>query len=315
MAILHATPKLSFDVYEHRLIGENVKFTASPNTSGAFKTGAPDTIVIHFTAGSSLDSSVNVLTNAESGVSAHFALGRNGDIVQMLPTNKIGWHAGKSHYKGRSGLNRYSIGIELDNAGQLKPRGGGTYESWFGNVYGESEVIAAQHPNQSVLGYWHKYTDIQIASTISLCKVLCEHYPISVVVGHDEIAPSRKVDPGPAFPMHQIREQVLLGKGEDETHKESSGVHTGSLQREAHDAVPRHIASPVNRVANVSANGLNVRKGPNVSFPIIENGLHKGEVLKVLEKEGEWAKVSFTKVGWVNTRYINEVTEKSPFKT
>ena len=315
MTILHATPRLSFDVYEHRLIGENVKFTASPNTSGAFQTGAPDTIVIHFTAGSSLGSSVNVLTNAESGVSAHFALGRNGDIVQMLPTNKIGWHAGKSHYKGRSGLNRYSIGIELDNAGQLKPRGDGTYESWFGNVYRESEVIAAQHPNQSVLGYWHKYTDIQIASTISLCKVLCEHYPISVVVGHDEIAPSRKVDPGPAFPMHQIREQVLLGKSEDETHTESSGVHTGSLQREAHDAVPRHIASPVNRVANVSANALNVRKGPNVSFPLIENGLHKGEVLKVLEKQGEWAKVSFTKVGWVNTRYINEITEKSPFKT
>ena len=233
----------------------------------------------------------------------------------MLPTNKIGWHAGKSHYKGRSGLNRYSIGIELDNAGQLKPRGDGTYESWFGNVYRESEVIAAQHPNQSVLGYWHKYTDIQIASTISLCKVLCEHYPISVVVGHDEIAPSRKVDPGPAFPMHQIREQVLLEISEDETHTESNGVHTGSLQREAHDAVPRHIASPVNRVANVSANALNVRKGPNVSFPLIENGLHKGEVLKVLEKQGEWAKVSFTKVGWVNTRYINEITEKSPFKT
>jgi len=88
-----------------------------------------------------------------------------------------------------------------------------------------------------------------------------------------------------------------------------------SSQREAHGQIQRDLASPVKRVANVSANALNVRKGPDVSFGVVENGLNKGEVLKVLEKRREWAKVSYTKVGWVNTKYINEITEKSPFKS
>lgn len=311
MNTLHASPAPTFSIDDHILTGDNISFRLSPNTPGRFQSGSPDTIVIHFTAGSSLVSSVNVLTNADSGVSAHFVVGRNGDIVQMLPTNKIAWHAGESHYEGRSGLNQYSIGIELDNAGQLKARGDGTYESWFGEVYGENEVLAAQHANQQSIGYWHKYTEVQIARTLSICKALCSYYDISTVVGHEEIAPARKVDPGPAFPLQKFKALVLQSES-DKWARESS---ESSSQREAHDQIQRDLASPVKRVANVSANALNVRKGPDVSFGVVENGLNKGEVLKVLEKRGEWAKVSYTKVGWVNTKYINEITEKSPFKS
>ena len=311
MNTLHASPLPLFSIDDHILTGDNITFRLSPNTSGRFQSGSPDTIVIHFTAGSSLASSVNVLTNADSGVSAHFAVGRNGDIVQMLPTNKIAWHAGESRYEGRSGLNQYSIGIELDNAGQLKARGDGTYESWFGEVYGENEVLAAQHANQQSIGYWHKYTEVQIARTLSICKALCSYYDISTVVGHEEIAPARKVDPGPAFPLQKFKALVLQSES-DKWARESS---ESSSQREVHDQIQRDLASPVKRVANVSANALNVRKGPDVSFGVVENGLNKGEVLKVLEKRGEWAKVSYTKVGWVNTKYINEITEKSPFKS
>ena len=311
MNTLHASPAPTFSIDDHILTGDNISFRLSPNTPGRFQSGSPDTIVIHFTAGSSLASSVNVLTNADSGVSAHFVVGRNGDIVQMLPTNKIAWHAGESHYEGRSGLNQYSIGIELDNAGQLKARGDGTYESWFGEVYGENEVLAAQHANQQSIGYWHKYTEVQIARTLSICKALCSYYDISTVVGHEEIAPARKVDPGPAFPLQKFKALVLQSES-DKWARESS---ESSSQREAHDQIQRDLASPVKRVASVSANALNVRKGPDVSFGVVENGLNKGEVLKVLEKRGEWAKVSYTKVGWVNTKYINEITEKSPFKS
>jgi N-acetyl-anhydromuramyl-L-alanine amidase AmpD len=311
MNTLHASPAPTFSIDDHILTGDNISFRLSPNTPGRFQSSSPDTIVIHFTAGSSLASSVNVLTNADSGVSAHFVVGRNGDIVQMLPTNKIAWHAGESHYEGRSGLNQYSIGIELDNAGQLKARGDGTYESWFGEVYGENEVLTAQHANQQSIGYWHKYTEVQIARTLSICKALCSYYDISTVVGHEEIAPARKVDPGPAFPLQKFKALVLQSES-DKWARESS---ESSSQREAHDQIQRDLASPVKRVANVSANALNVRKGPDVSFGVVENGLNKGEVLKVLEKRGEWAKVSYTKVGWVNTKYINEITEKSPFKS
>lgn len=311
MKALHATSIYSFEIEDHLLNGENVSFKPSPNTSGYFQSGSPDTIVIHFTAGSSLESSVNVLTNADSGVSAHFAVGRNGDIVQMLSTNKIAWHAGESYYEGRNGLNRYSIGIELDNAGQLKDRGNGAYESWFGEIYDEHEVLAAQHINQQSTGYWHKYTEVQISRTLSLCKALCSHYNISTIVGHDEIAPSRKVDPGPAFPIQKFKAAALKGNSE----QWATEARETNSQREAHDQIQRDSVSAVKRVANVSANSLNVRKGPDITFSKIENGLNKGEVLKILEKQGEWAKVSYTKVGWVNTRYINEITEKSPFKS
>lgn len=305
-------PQFSFKLRDHYLIGENVSFKASPNTSGLFSANGPDIIVIHFTAGSSLHSSVDVLTNADSGVSAHFAIGRSGDIVQMLPTNRIAWHAGESVYAGRRGLNRYSIGIELDNAGQLKANEDGLFESWFGSTYDESEVVAAQHPHQSFKGYWHKYTDIQIAATMSLCRLLCEHYPISTVVGHDEIAPARKVDPGPAFPMEELRKSLAQSAEKKESHSDKSserGLHT-----QIRDKVIDVTSSQKRRVANVSANSLNVRTGPSISSPLVEPALYKGEVLNVLEKQGEWAKVSFTKTGWVNTHYINEVSVRLPFK-
>ncbi|GFD95851.1 hypothetical protein KUL156_31810 [Alteromonas sp. KUL156] len=305
-------PHFSFKLRDHYLIGENVSFKASPNTSGLFSANGPDTIVIHFTAGSSLHSSVDVLTNADSGVSAHFAIGRSGDIVQMLPTNRIAWHAGESVYAGRRGLNRYSIGIELDNAGQLKAKEDGLFESWFGSTYDESEVIAARHPHQSFKGYWHKYTDIQIAATMSLCRLLCEHYPISTVVGHDEIAPSRKVDPGPAFPMEELRKSLVQSTEKKESHSDKSserGLHT-----QIRDKVIDVTSSQKRHVANVSANSLNVRTGPSILSPLVEPALYKGEVLNVLEKRGEWAKVSFTKTGWVNTHYINEISVRLPLK-
>jgi len=311
MTTLRAMPKQAFVIEEHILTGENISFTPSPNTSGRFQSGSPDTIVLHFTAGSSLASSVNMLTNADSGVSAHFAVGRNGEIVQMLPTNKIAWHAGESHYEGRSGLNRYSIGIELDNAGQLKARGDGSFESWFGETYDESEVLVAQHINQQSTSFWHKYTESQIARTLLLCKALCGHYNISTVVGHEEISPLRRVDPGPAFPLQKFKALVLQSESENWALE----TNETSVQREAHDQIQRDASSSVKRIANVSANSLSVRKGPDVSFNAVDSDLHKGEVLKVLEKRGDWAKVSYTKVGWVNTKYINEITEKSPFKS
>ena len=196
----------------HHLQGVGVRFQRATNTSGEFAPDLPDTLVIHFTAGSNLASSVDVLTNPDNKVSAHFAVGRNGDIVQMMPTNLIAWHAGRSNYMGRSGYNRYSIGIELDNAGQLKKRDEDVFKSWFGKSYSANEVITAVHRNQHTPTYWHKYTDEQLLRTFDLCKVLVEYHAITTIVGHDEIAPRRKVDPGPAFPLDEFRAALLGAK-------------------------------------------------------------------------------------------------------
>lgn len=194
---------------QYYLHGHGVRFQGAINTSGEFKPGLPDSLVIHFTAGSSMASSVDVLTNPENKVSAHFAVGRNGDIVQMLPTNFIAWHAGRSNYRGRSGYNQYSIGIELDNAGELKESSDGVFKSWFGKSYSANEVVTAVHRNQQTPTHWHKYTDKQLLRTFELCKVLSEHHTITTIVGHDEIAPNRKVDPGPAFAIDEFRAALL----------------------------------------------------------------------------------------------------------
>jgi len=203
--------KLNLRIERYHLHGVGVRFQRAINTSGEFEPGLPDTLVIHFTAGSNLASSVDVLTSPENKVSAHFAVGRNGDIVQMMPTNLIAWHAGRSNYMGRSGYNRYSIGIELDNAGQLEKRDDGLFKSWFGKSYSANEVVTAVHRNQQTPTHWHKYTDEQLLRTFDLCKVLIEHHAITTIVGHDEIAPKRKVDPGPAFPLDEFRAALLGG--------------------------------------------------------------------------------------------------------
>lgn len=121
-------------IKNHRLIDpENkrkVSFTETSNHSGAFADHLPDTIVIHYTAGASLESSVSWLIDPRSGVSAYLVIGKSGDIVQLAPFNVKTWHVGKSSWKGRNNLNNYSIGIELDNAGMLVKREDGYYTAF-----------------------------------------------------------------------------------------------------------------------------------------------------------------------------------------
>ncbi|WP_394221534.1 hypothetical protein [Alteromonas gracilis] len=78
MPPLHAAPNQGFLINEHILSGENISIVPSPNISGCFQVGSPDTMVIHFTAGNNFDLSLNILTNTKSHVSAHVAVEWNG---------------------------------------------------------------------------------------------------------------------------------------------------------------------------------------------------------------------------------------------
>ena len=127
------------------LEGPEVRHQRSPNKSGGFAEGLADTLVMHFTAGRSVDSSANWLCDPAASASTHLIIGRKGEIVQLVPFNTIAWHAGKSEWAGRSGLNRYAIGIELDNAGDLK-RNGENYVTWYGEVKPPTEVPLVPHP-------------------------------------------------------------------------------------------------------------------------------------------------------------------------
>jgi AmpD protein len=100
-------------------------------------------------------------------VSAHFFVRRNGDIVQFVPCSRRAWHAGLSRWRGRERCNDFSIGIELEGT--------------------DAEV----------------FTERQYISLAKLTRKLCRAYPIREIVGHSDIAPERKTDPGPHFDWPQ----------------------------------------------------------------------------------------------------------------
>jgi AmpD protein len=101
-------------------------------------------------------------------VSAHFLVRRHGEIIQFVACNQRAWHAGVSQWQGRSQCNDFSIGIELE-----------------GHEY-------------------TPYTEAQYHALMGLLPVLRRRYPLAHVVGHQDIAPSRKTDPGPFFNWRRL---------------------------------------------------------------------------------------------------------------
>ncbi|MBC7838540.1 MAG: N-acetylmuramoyl-L-alanine amidase [Nitrospiraceae bacterium] len=265
---------LGLSIEDDRLVGGNVSFVETPNKGGDL---APRYLVFHYTAGKSATSSINWLTNPESKASAHLVLARDGTITQLAPFNIKTWHAGLSHWNGLSGLNSYSIGIEMDNAGPLK-KVGDQYQPWFGTLYAEDRVVLAKHKLDDEPRWWHAYTEIQIQRALELAQLLVRHYQLQDVVGHEDIAPDRKRDPGPAFPLEHVR-AVVLGREEEE--------------REGYE---------------VMASTLNIRSGPGVEFPSVAEPLKRGTVVVLLEKRDRWHKVELVKngdiEGWVHNRFL-----------
>ncbi len=160
----------------------------------------PDMIILHYTAGSSCMSSAYYLTRPDVAASAHLVIGRAGEVVQLVPFNIEAWHAGRSWYAGRGELNHYSIGIELDNLGQLRLEGG-KFVAECGRVVSFKEVYTDDSGKE--LTYWHKYTEVQMDVLQYVCRLLKKRYPIKYVVGHSDVT-ARKVDPGPGLQFSDL---------------------------------------------------------------------------------------------------------------
>lgn len=188
------------------LEGDGIVHMQCPKNKQIYGNGQPDTLVIHYTAGKNAESSANYLCNKDVQASAHLVIARDGKVFQLVPFDTIAWHAGKSAYAGREWLNKYSIGIELDNPGPLE-KVGEEFQSWFGSRYSANDVLYATHRNETSPTYWHTFTEKQIEICQQICKLLMEKYGIKTIVGHEEIAPQRKRDPGPAFPLDKLRER------------------------------------------------------------------------------------------------------------
>jgi N-acetyl-anhydromuramyl-L-alanine amidase AmpD len=160
-------------------------------------------IVMHYTASTTMSSAARYLSNPKNEVSAHLIIDKNGDIIQLVPFNIQAWHAGRSQYKNDIHINKYSIGIELVNAGKLTLIGKKYYTALGTQIPVEQVVI--HESEDKILSYWHAYPEEQITSLIQVCKLLKQDYPqIQEIIGHSDIT-NRKIDPGKAFPWDKIK--------------------------------------------------------------------------------------------------------------
>lgn len=139
----------------------NTNFS-SPNFSARIK--PIEYIILHFTE-MSFEGALARLCDKNSEVSAHYLIKENGEIFQLVQEKNIAWHAGKSSWHGKEKLNQNSIGIELDNLGNKA------------------------------------FSKAQMDSCIELCKALSAVYniPKENFIGHSDVAPERKIDPGIFF--------------------------------------------------------------------------------------------------------------------
>ena len=178
-----------------------------------------DFLIMHYTAGGSYDGAASWLRNPLAKASAHIIIARDAKVGQLVPFNRVAWHAGVSTWTEDgvvyNGLNRYSIGIELDNAGRLTYHSDNLYKAWFGKLYHKDDVLRATHENEDFPSYWHTYTSEQLDRALHISALIMDTYGIPTVLGHDQISVGRKVDPGPAFPMFSFRARLEGRRSEE----------------------------------------------------------------------------------------------------
>ncbi len=147
----------------------------SPNFDKRPRGTKINSIVIHYTGMKTFNVAYKKLCDKKSKVSSHYLIGRDGKVINLVDEKDRAWHAGKSHWKGIDNLNNNSIGIELENPGHE-----------FGYI---------------------PFSKKQMDVLISLCKELKNKYDIKEdwVLGHSDISPDRKLDPGEKFEWNLIK--------------------------------------------------------------------------------------------------------------
>jgi N-acetylmuramoyl-L-alanine amidase len=136
-------------------------------------------IIIHYTGMKNELLALNRLTDLNSKVSAHYFIKKDGKILNLVPDLYEAWHAGNSNWKNIQSLNRYSIGVEIQNSG---------------------------HEN-----LYEKYSNKQMNSVKKLLRFLTKRYRVNCknILGHSDIAPNRKKDPGEKFPWQILAKKKL----------------------------------------------------------------------------------------------------------
>ena len=179
----------------------------------------PEFIIMHYTTGTRMESTINTFKDPSSGVSTHLLIGRDGRVVQFLPFDRIAHHSGYSWWEQRKYLNTCSIGIELDNAGMLIHKDGQWQRRKI--IVPDNEVLRKIHKHQydsrkpETYPGWQTFTDVQLKVAFNIVQALVRKYPIKEILGHDDVNIRNRYDPGPLFEdtMKEWR-KTLLGREE-----------------------------------------------------------------------------------------------------
>lgn len=194
----------------------NIVRQSSPNFND--RKEALDLLVLHYTGMETGDAAIERLCDPEASVSAHYVVRETGEIVQLVAEDKRAWHAGVSSWMGQTDLNSRSIGIEIVNGGHNVPLEDGSLPP---------------------------YPDVQIEAVISLSKDIARRHAIrnTRIVGHSDIAPGRKIDPGEHFPWERLAQDGLgLWPAQRENELD------GSVHLMGHGLVPGARGEAVTRV-------------------------------------------------------------------
>lgn len=150
------------------------KVFPSPNHGERREGLRPQMVILHYTGMPDSGEALQWLCNPVSQVSAHYFVFEDGRVLQLVPESRRAWHAGVSCWEGESDINSASIGIEIANPG---------------------------HP-----GDLPPFPNAQIESVIALVRDIAARWRIAPhrILGHSDVAPGRKIDPGEAFPWHRL---------------------------------------------------------------------------------------------------------------
>ncbi|MGB3738026.1 MAG: N-acetylmuramoyl-L-alanine amidase [Pontixanthobacter sp.] len=172
-------------------------------------------VVIHYTEMRSAEDAITRLCDPEAGVSAHYLISEAGEVTQMVDEDQRAWHAGVSYWRGHKDVNSASIGIELDHPGHL---------------YG-----------------YRPFDERQIDALVPLLNrmVKAHNIPRANIVGHSDVAPARKTDPGELFPWDRLAQyglaiakpDIALGDPFD-----NDGAFYLALERYGYDVTDGHKA-------------------------------------------------------------------------
>lgn len=149
-------------------------FIEAPSPNFDPRTSPPDTLILHYTGMATGEAALERLLDPEAKVSAHYLVEEDGRIFRLVPEERRAWHAGVSFWKGQSNLNGTSIGVEIVNPG---------------HEFGYRPFPAAQ-----------------IEAVIALTADIRSRWKIDDgrIIGHSDVAPDRKIDPGELFPWKQL---------------------------------------------------------------------------------------------------------------